>query len=64
MPPDADPAPPDPSPGAPLPARLPPSVRTLGWVSFFVDLSSELLYPILPLFLATLGTPFALIGLI
>jgi len=43
---------------------LPPSVRTLGWVSFFVDLSSELLYPILPLFLVTLGTPLAVVGLI
>lgn len=44
--------------------RLPPSVRTLGWVSFFVDLSSELLYPVLPLFLVTLGTPLAVVGLI
>ena len=67
MPPDPGPADPDLSqtPSDDLATtRLPPSVRTLGWVSFFVDLSSELLYPVLPLFLATLGTPFALIGLI
>ena len=44
--------------------RLPRPVWTLGFVSFFVDLSSELLYPVLPLFLAALGTPFAAIGLI
>jgi MFS family permease len=50
---------------SPAPARLPRAVWTLGLVSLFVDLSSEMLYPVVPLFLAgTLGAPFALIGLI
>lgn len=51
------------TPKGAAPARLPRSVWALGLVSFFVDVSSELLYPVLPLFLAALGTPFALIGL-
>ncbi len=53
----------DVSVGDDAPTRLPRAVWTLGFVSFFVDVSSELLYPVLPLFLAALGTPFALIGL-
>ncbi len=37
----------------------------LGLVSLFVDLASELLYPVVPLYLAgALGAPFVLIGLI
>lgn len=51
----------------PLPAgpALPRPVWVLGLVSLLVDLSSELLYPVLPLYLASaLGTPFVLIGLI
>ena len=45
--------------------RLPENVRALGWVSFANDLASELLYPILPLFLTvTLGAPVAVLGLI
>lgn len=45
--------------------KLPRAVWVLGFVSLFVDLSSEMLYPVLPLYLAgTLGAPFALIGLI
>ena len=44
---------------------LPENVRTLSWVSFANDLGSELLYPILPLFLTTtLGAPVAVVGLI
>lgn len=31
--------------------RLPRVVLLLGWVSFFTDISSEMLYPLLPLFL-------------
>ena len=56
----------DDSPSAPAPQRtLPRAVWVLGFVSLFVDLSSEMLYPILPLYLAgTLGAPFALIGFI
>jgi MFS family permease len=30
---------------------LPPTVRALGWTSFFTDLSSEAIYPLLPAFL-------------
>lgn len=47
-------------PDAPLPA----TVRALGWVSFFTDLSSELVYPINPVFLRSLGAPPEAIGLI
>lgn len=31
--------------------RLPKTVIVLGWVSFFADVSSEMVYPLLPLFL-------------
>ncbi len=34
-------------------ARLPRTVVMLGIVSFFTDFSSEMIYPLLPLFLAT-----------
>ena len=41
------------------------NVFVLGWVSFFTDLSSEMLYPMLPFFLTvTLGTPVVLFGAI
>jgi len=44
---------------------LPQNVRALGWVSFANDLSSELAYPIVPLFLTiTLGAPVKVLGLI
>lgn len=44
---------------------LPANVRALGWVSFANDLASELLYPILPLFLTvTLGAPASVLGLV
>lgn len=44
---------------------LPANVRALGWVSFANDLSSELAYPIVPLFVTiTLGAPVAVLGLI
>ncbi|NJM56284.1 MAG: MFS transporter [Synechococcales cyanobacterium RU_4_20] len=42
-----------------------PTVRSLGWVSFFTDLSSEMVYPITPIFLTTiLGAPVWIVGLI
>lgn len=45
--------------------RLPKTVVKLGWVSFFADICSEMVYPLLPLFLkATLGAPASLLGLI
>lgn len=41
------------------------NVFVLGAVSFAADVSSEMLYPVLPVFLtATLGTPVALVGVI
>lgn len=45
--------------------RLPRNVRVLSAVSFFQDAASELLYPILPLFLTSvLGAPASVVGLI
>lgn len=45
--------------------RLPPTVIALGVVSFFADLSSEMVYPLLPVFLGTvLGAGPAVLGLI
>ena len=44
---------------------LPADVWRLGWVSFFTDLASEMIYPLLPGFILRLrgGTPF-IVGLI
>src|SRR3954470_20806295 len=45
--------------------KLPENVRLLSWVSLANDSASEMMYPIVPLFLAlTLGAPAVLIGLI
>lgn len=42
-----------------------PTVRLLGLVSLFTDIASEMLYPIVPLFLATIvGAPMFAIGFI
>jgi MFS family permease len=44
---------------------LPRNVVVLSWVSFFQDAASELLYPVMPLFITvTLGAPPAALGLI
>lgn len=44
---------------------LSPAVFSLGLVSFFADVSSEMLYPLTPLFLSSvLGAPVAVVGLI
>lgn len=44
---------------------LTPNVWRLGAVSFFGDVSSEMLYPLMPLFLtAVLGAPVAIVGAI
>ena len=44
---------------------LTPNVLRLGVVSFFADVSSEMLYPLMPLFLTVvLGAPVAAVGLI
>jgi len=46
-------------------AGLSPTVIRLGWVSFFADVSSEMLYPIVPIFLTSvLGAPVSAVGLI
>jgi len=48
-----------------MPDKLPKPVRNLGWISFFTDLASEMVYPVVPLFLtAALGAPVAVLGLI
>jgi len=44
---------------------IPRNVFALGWVSFFNDLASEMIYPIVPIFLTSfLGVPVAIVGLI
>jgi MFS family permease len=44
--------------------RLPRLVWLLGFASLFNDVSSEAIFPLLPLFLAQLGAPMGFIGLI
>src|SRR6266511_2937720 len=45
--------------------RLPRNVVVLSWVSFVQDAASEMLYPVLPLFLTgVLGASPAVVGLI
>lgn len=47
------------------PARLPAGIWALGFVSLLMDVSSELVHSLLPVFMATvLGTPMLVIGLI
>ena len=44
---------------------VPRNVILLGIVSFFNDVASEMIYPIVPVFLTTvLGTPIPIVGLI
>jgi len=46
-------------------ASLSPVVVRLGWVSFFTDAASEMLYPLVPIFLTvTLGAPVVALGLV
>ena len=52
-----------PAPAAPPRAPLPREVVVLGWVSFFNDVSSEMIYPLLPLFMvAVLGASATSLG--
>jgi MFS family permease len=45
--------------------RLDPNIRRLGLVSLLADLSSEIAYPLFPIFVTTvLGAPVAVLGLI
>ncbi len=47
----------------PINKRLPQSIWILSWVSFFADVSSEMIYPLLPLFLvAVLGATKTQLG--
>ncbi len=49
----------------PSPSRLPRTVIALGWVSLLTDLSSEMIYPLLPVFLTgVLGAGAAALGVI
>ena len=42
---------------------LPPVVKSLGWVSFFTDAATEMVYPVIPIFLTvTLGAPVVAVG--
>jgi len=44
---------------------IPKNVFALGWVSFFNDLASEMVYPIVPIFLTSfLGVPVTIVGII
>lgn len=45
-------------------SRLPATVWALAWVSFFTDLSSEMIVPLLPAFLAGLGGSMVALGLL
>jgi len=46
-------------------ARIPRNVRAMGWTSLVNDAASELLYPVLPLYLVvTLHAPAAAVGLV
>ncbi|MDO9069278.1 MAG: MFS transporter, partial [Deltaproteobacteria bacterium] len=46
-------------------SKLSPNVVRLGWVSLLTDISSEMLYPIVPIFITSvLGAPMAALGLI
>jgi MFS family permease len=40
------------------------TIFALGWVSFFMDVSSEMIYPLLPAFLSSLGAGGVAIGLV
>lgn len=45
--------------------KLPPAVYVLGAVSFFTDIASEMVYPLLPLFLTgVLGASTTVVGLV
>ena len=48
----------------PLRRRLPATVILLGLTSFFTDVGSELVFPLLPAFVASLGAGTAFLGLV
>jgi MFS family permease len=59
----SEPSVPPTAPSAPPAPPMPREVVLLGWVSFFNDVSSEMIYPLLPLFLVSvLGATASSIG--
>jgi MFS family permease len=44
--------------------RLPPAVIALGLTSFFADVGSEMIFPLLPVFISSLGASAAFLGLV
>src|SRR5262249_39680575 len=46
------------------PASLPRTVIALGFTSFLTDIGSEMIFPLLPVFIASLGGAATFIGLI
>jgi MFS family permease len=44
------------------PPPLPPLVRRLGWVAFFTDSAGDMIYPLLPAFLLSLGAGAGALG--
>jgi MFS family permease len=55
----------NPGTGVAAEKRLPRAIVRLGWVSFFTDVASEMVYPVIPLFLtAALGAPVVVLGAI
>jgi MFS family permease len=46
------------------PLRLPAAVIALGFTSFFTDVGSEMIFPLLPAFVASLGAAPAFLGLV
>jgi len=61
---DSKAAPPPGDNSPPKPKKLPATVVGLGFVSFLTDISSEAIFPLLPIFLSTLGASNAFIGLV
>jgi MFS family permease len=51
-------------PASPPPRKLPATVIALGLTSFLADLGSEMIFPLLPVFLASLGAAPAFLGLV
>jgi len=43
-------------------SALPPIVRRLGWVAFFTDAAGDMIYPLLPAFLVSLGAGAGALG--
>jgi MFS family permease len=54
---------PSPQPSSPT-GRLPSAVVALGITSFFTDIGSEMIFPLLPVFVASLGATPAFLGLV